>query len=117
MCNRIEIALDFLRDGKSFTVCGLLLEANSYNTLVVKGWSDFLNFSNLSKKLCLSELKEIKEVFSEMVNSSSNLGKFIEDKEIEYVLCYDDAGKASIDICTEKNEIVKWNVELKTGSH
>ncbi|MDX2047799.1 MAG: hypothetical protein SFU87_13495 [Chitinophagaceae bacterium] len=116
MENRIQIALDFLKEGKPFTVCDLRLEIDSYNTLVVTGWSHFLNFANLTKNSCLSELREIKDAFSKMVNSSSNLKKFIEAKEVEYVLCYDDAGKASIDICSEKNEIIKWKVELNTGS-
>lgn len=113
MENRIKIALEFLKDGQSFTVGDLRLGLSSSNLLTITGWSQYLNFSNITKGNSLNELSEIRDIFSDMVAASDNLKRFIVDKSIEYILCYDDGGKASIDICSEKDGILKWQVELK----
>lgn len=113
MENRIKIALEFLKDCQSFTVGDLRLSMSSYNLLTVTGWSQYLNFSNLTKGNSLKELAEIKDIFSDLLAGSDDLKKFIVDKSIEYTLCYDDGGKASIDICSEIDGVVKWKVELK----
>jgi hypothetical protein len=113
MENRIKIALEFLKVGQSFTVGDLGLGMSNSNLLTVTGWSRYLNFSNLTKVNSLSELEEIKNIFSDMVATSDDLKRFIVDKSIEYILCYDDGGKASIDICSEIYGVVKWKVELK----
>lgn len=112
MKNRIKIALEFLKDGQSFTVGDLRLGMSGSNLLTVTGWSQYLNFSNLTRGNSLNELSEIKEIFSDMVATSDDLKKFIVDKSIEYILCYDDGGKASIDICSEIDGFIKWKVEL-----
>lgn len=112
MENRIKIALEFLKDGQSFSVGDLRLGIDSFNCLVVTGWSQYSNFTNLTKKNSIQELEEIKSLFSEMLNSSVDLKKFAEKKSIEYVLSFDDYGKASIDICSEKNGVLKWQIEL-----
>lgn len=112
MENRIKIALEFLKDGQSFSVGNLRLGMSSSNLLTVIGWSQYLNFSNLTKANSLSELTEIKNIFSDMIAASDDLRRFIVDKSIEYVLCYDDGGKASIDICSEMDGVINWKVEL-----
>ena len=71
-----------------------------------------MNFSNLTRGNSLNELAEVKGIFSDMVATSDDLKKFIVDKYIEYILCYDDGGKASIDICSEIDGVIKWKVEL-----
>ncbi len=113
MENRIKIALEFLKDGQSFTVGDLRLGMSGSNLLTVTGWSQYVNFSNLTKVNSLSELAEIKDIFSDMVIASDDLKRFIVNKSLEYVLCYDDGGKASIDICSEIDGVIKWQVELK----
>lgn len=112
MENRIKIALEFLKDGQSFTVGDLRLGMSGSNLLTVTRWSQYLNFSNLTRGNSLNELAEIKEIFSDMVATSDDLKKFIVDKSIEYIFCYDDGGKASIDICSEIDGVIKWKVEL-----
>jgi hypothetical protein len=102
-----------LKDGQSFTVGDLRLGMSSSYLLTITGWSQYLNFSNLIKSNSLDELAEIKSIFSDMVSTSSDLRKFIADKTLEYILCYDDGGKASIDICSEKDGVVKWHINLK----
>ncbi len=113
MENRIKIALEFLKDGQSFSVGDLMLGIDSFNCLVVTGWSQYSNFTNLTKENSIQELEEIKSLFSKMLNSSAELKKFTEKKSIEYVLSFDDYGKVSINICSEKNGVLKWLVELK----
>jgi hypothetical protein len=112
MENRIKIALEFLKEGQSFSVGDLRLGIDSYNCLVVTGWSQYSNFTNLTKRNSIQELEEMKSLFSEMLNSSAELKKFAEKKCIEYVLSFDDNGKASIDICSEKDGVLKWQIEL-----
>ena len=113
MENRIKIALEFLKDGQAFTIGDLRLGMSGSNLLTVTGWSQYLNFSNITKVNSLNELAEIKDIFSDMVTVSHDLKRFIVNKSIEYILCYDDGGKASIDICSEIDGVVKWKVELK----
>ena len=113
MENRIKIALDFLKDGQSFSIGDLRLGMNGLDVLTVTGWSHYMNFSNLTKVNSLNELAEIKDMFSDMVAVSDDLKRFIVNKSIEYIVCYDDGGKASIDICSEIDGVVKWKLELK----
>ena len=112
MEDKIQIALEFLKDGQSFTIGDLRLNISNSDLLIVTGWSQYLNFSNLTKVNSLKELAEIKHLFSNMVKFSDNLKRVVVDKTIEYILCYDDGGKASINICSEKNGILEWQIEL-----
>ncbi len=112
MENRIKTALEFLKDGQSFSVGDLRLGIDSYSCLVVTGWSQYSNFTNLTKKEAIEELEEIKSLFTGMLYSSGELQRFAEKRCIEYVLSFDDYGKASIDICSEKNGVLKWQIEL-----
>lgn len=43
-----------------------------------------------------------------MVKESPELEYFIAGKSLEFILSFDDSGKASIDICCEKDAKVKW---------
>lgn len=109
----MKIALEFLKEGESYTVGDLRLGISSTNGLIITGWSKYLNFSNLTKYNSLEEMEYIKNIFNKMVKTSIPLKKFIGNKTIEYVLCFDDGGKASIDICTEKNGKISWEIEIK----
>lgn len=112
MKNKLKTGIEFLKLGKSFLIDDLRLEMNSLGILTVMGWSRYLNFSNLTKVNSLNELEEIKNIFAEMMVASDDFKNFVADKVIEYVLCFDDGGKASIYICSEKNDIINWKVEL-----
>jgi len=112
MEERVRTALEFLKDGQSFTVGELRLGAEKLGVLEVTGWSQYTNFANLTKRQCLRELEEIKARFYGMVNVSSELNDFVKDKLIEFNLCFDDYGKGSIWICSEKNGIIKWEADF-----
>ena len=113
MENRIKIALEFLKEGKSFTIGELRLGAEKPGIIEVIGWSRYTNFANLTKQQCLKELEEIKELFYEMVNTSLELKHFIKDQSIEFHLYFDDYGKASIALCSEIKKLITWEANIK----
>ena len=83
------------------------------NVLEVTGWSQYKNFDNLTKQKTLDELKELKDLFIKIVNAFPTLKNFIVNKSIIFNLYFDDYGKASIPICSEKNCKVEWMINLK----
>ena len=113
MQSRIKAAIEFLKDNQSFLVGDLRLGVSATGDVQVSGWSHYKDFRSLSKAACLEELSEVKQIFSDMLMSSEDLRRFIEDKAIEYCLNFDDYGKASIGICSEKHNHIKWYVDLK----
>jgi len=113
MKERIKTALEFLKNGQSFTVGELRLVAEKDGILEVIGWSQYKNFENLTKQHSLKELEEIKDIFQRMVNVSKDLKNFIKNKSVEFNLYFDDYGKGSIGICSEKDKILAWEVDLK----
>lgn len=46
-----------------------------------------------------------------MLEASSELKSFISDKKTEYNLYFDDYGKGSIIICSERGNVVEWEVK------
>ena len=113
MERRIETALEFLKDGQSFTVGDLRLGVESPGIVKVTGWSRYNNFVNLTKQRSLKELEEVKTIFCKMVDASLRLKDFVKDKSIEFNLYFDDYGKGSISICSEKDGKIKWEIDLK----
>lgn len=109
---RIRTALEFLKDGQSFTVGEIRLGAEKPGVIEVTGWSQYTNFANLTKQQCLRELEEIKELFYKMVDASSELKDFTKDKSAEFTLCFDDYGKGSIAICSQKDQELNWEIDL-----
>lgn len=110
MRNRIKTAIEFLKDGTPFTVGDIRLGVTEMGDIEVAGWSRYINFENLTKENSLKELDEIKSLFKEMIESSPELKMFIEGKDVLYSLYYDDYGKVSITICSEKKGVLKWEL-------
>ena len=48
-----------------------------------------------------------------MLNSSKDLAEYAENKTIKYFLNYNDAGKCGIEICSEKNGQIFWQVQVR----
>lgn len=113
MKERIRTALEFLKDGQSFTVGQLMLQEEKSGVLEVMGWSQYINFANLTKLNCLVELQEIKALFFEMVDASSELKDYLIDKYKVFTLCFDDDGKCSIRLCSEQDKKIIWEVDIK----
>lgn len=109
---RIKTAVEFLKDGQSFRVGDLRL-GFEMNIVNITGWSQYSSIENLSKKQSLEELNEIKTLFKQMIEVSTELRNFIIDKKVEYNLYFDDYGRVSIIICSEKDGVIKWEMDLK----
>jgi hypothetical protein len=109
---RVKIAAAFLKDGQSFSIGDLRLGTEN-NTINVTGWSQYSNIESLTKSQALKELEEVKMLFYRMLDTSIELRKFSAGKSIEYNLYFDDYGKGSIIICSEKHGNFKWEMELK----
>lgn len=113
MEDRLKTEVEFIKDGQSFKVGDLQLGVENPGVIEVIGWSQYTYFANLTKQQCLRELEEIKVLFYKMVDASPELKNFIKDKSVEFTLCFDDYGKGSIGLCSEKKGRIKWEVELK----
>jgi hypothetical protein len=113
MEERMKGALMFLKLGKSFNVGGLKLSAEKKEVFEVTGWSNYNIFNNLTKTESLKEVGEVKELFKKMIEHFPDLKKIIKNKDINYNLVFDDSGKGSIGICSEKKGVLFWEIDLK----
>jgi hypothetical protein len=113
MQSRVKTAIEFLKDGQGYTLGDIRLNINESGEVEIAGWSHFINIENLTKANSLRELNEIKSLFFKMIDSSSELSNFMEGRIVIYRLYYDDNGKASINICSEKNGALKWELSFK----
>lgn len=112
MKDRVDLIIELLKEGKPGNIGDLRLEPKGKDHLVVIGWSQYLNFTNITIAGSIKELEEIKLLFASLLRHSDEIRRFTINREIEYKLCFDDAGKTSIDICTERNSIVKWSIKI-----
>ncbi len=111
--HRIKNAIVLLKDGHPYKVGDMTFQCQNSNHFSVTGWSLKTDIKNITKSNALHELKEIKEIFKRMVLDSQQLFDFLKGREVEYLLCFDDFGKAGIDICSEINGLIEWKVILK----
>jgi hypothetical protein len=111
LIDRIKNAIILLSDGHSFKVGDLTFGCDNQNNFFVSGWVESFELKNISKKSALNELYETKQLFSRMVTLSTDLKKFIENRNIEYSLCY-NYGMGSLELCRERNGNIKWITEL-----
>src|SRR5437868_4507072 len=109
----VKVALEFLREGRSTNVGDLRLGLNASGDVQIIGWSQYLNFSRVTKESALDELEKLKKSFFQMLSTSDELRQFVEGKSLEFNLYFDDYGKVSVSICEEKNGVVKWNASLR----
>ena len=67
----------------------------------------------ITESIALSELKKIKNLFDDIIRQYSIRKEFITQKQVVYNLYFDDYGKTSILICSEKANILTWKIKLK----
>jgi hypothetical protein len=115
MQDRIDIAIEFMKDGKSFRVGDLMLGAGNSNEIEISGWSNYSSIKNITEDIARKELDEIKGIFSSMLSASSKLRDFTSEKKLKFILYYDDGGKGSIVICTEEDGYLQWIMHLQRG--
>ena len=85
----IKNALILISDGHSFKVGDLTLGCKDKVHFSVTDWTINNSLENITRQSALAEIKEIKLLFSKMVETSSELADFIKDKQTEYYLGYD----------------------------
>lgn len=110
--HRIKNALILLADGHSSKVGDLTFGCKDKTYFSVSGWTHNNHIENVTRQSALAELKDIKSLFSKMVNASCELSDFIKGKLITYYLSY-DYGSGGLEICYEKNGQVIWQAKLK----
>jgi hypothetical protein len=107
MINFSERDLAAFSKGGYLNIKNLRLE-NRTGVISVSGWSQYLNFSSITQETALRELAAIKTSYLHLIVNAPQLKDLIGSRPIEYILCYDDAAKASVDICKEKDGVMHW---------
>lgn len=110
--HRIKSALILLSDGHPFKVGDLTFGCKDKTHFSVSGWTNNNLLENVTQQSALAELKDIKSLFSKMVDTSKELADFVKGRQVEYYLGY-DYGMGSIGICNEKSGQLKWETELR----
>jgi hypothetical protein len=109
--HRIRNAITVLSGGHSFQVGELSFNAKDKQTFSVTGWTVKNDLKSVTKSVALNELNEIKSLFEKMIQVSSELSDFIEQRKIEFNLGY-DYGMGGIGICTEIDGQITWETEI-----
>lgn len=111
LTDRIKNAIILLSDGHPFKVGELTFGCDNENNFLVSGWVESFDLKNISKTRAFNEMTETKQLFSKMLAVSTDLKKFIENRNIEFSLCY-NYGMGSLELCREKNGNIVWTTEL-----
>ena len=109
--HRIKSALTLLSDGHPFKVGDLTFGCKNKTHFSVSGWTNNNLLENVTQQSALTELNDIKFLFSKMVDASKELADFLKDRRVEYYRGY-DYGMGSIGICSEKSGQLKWERKL-----
>ena len=108
---RIKNALIIISENKPFKVGDLIFNSKDDNHIEIIGLTVKNTIESLKTEFVLEELEEIKMLFLKMVNISTELQSFIQNRQIKYSLIY-EYGMGSLEICSESNGIVEWQMEL-----
>lgn len=110
MRERINIALEFLKLGQSYTIYSLRLGVRNHY-MYVTGWSKCASVESLTKQMALDELDEVKELFDYMVKESPALAAFIKDKNVKFNLCLNPT-KEFVPVVSEYVGAITWERKL-----
>ncbi len=108
----IKTALAFLKENGYYRVGDIRLGIDEEGDFLVTGWSSCFHLKSITRSNALEELQEIKSLFYKMHAESSELSDFIKGRKIKYSLAY-DMGKSGIGVCSEQDDIVSWQLDLK----
>lgn len=101
-----------IADGLPFKFGNMTIRTTDSGKLLVTGWTDTINFKNISKEKTLQELEELKSSFSDLSKSYNELNDIVKNNNltIEYHMAYDDAGKVGIGLCSELEGKINWYI-------
>lgn len=110
--NFISERIDLIAEGFPFQLDNLSIKADS-GKLLVTGWTNTIEFKDLSKKEILEELALLKMTFSELSNSYPELNRLASSNlTIEYHMAYSDYSKAGIGLCSEIEGRLDWYIDI-----
>lgn len=113
MYNKILLAIELLKENKSFKINDILLNIDDSNNLIVNGWSKYFDLNNLNTKVIEMELQNLKLSFNYLLEECKELREFIRKREIVYILNYDSYGKGSFEICKESKDKLIWLIKIR----
>jgi hypothetical protein len=99
-----------IADGIPLKLDSMTIQTTDSNKLLVTGWTNTVNFENITKEKVLSEPRNLKSSFTDLTSSFSELNDIITGNEltVEFHIAYDDSGKVGIGLCSEINGNIKW---------
>nr|WP_315177138.1 hypothetical protein [uncultured Flavobacterium sp.] len=100
-------------DGVPLKLDNLTIRTTSSGKLLITGWTNTINFENITKSKILQELDNLKKSYSELAKSFEELNDIVKNNglTIEYNMAYDDAGKCGIGLCSEIDGKLEWYIE------
>jgi hypothetical protein len=105
--NRIETAINFLKDGLPFKIGELYCGIDENNFLNITGSSQSVSLKSITKQSAQNELYEIKNMFLKLVSVSVKLRDYVKNKKVKFNLDF-DYGMGDIRICSERDGVIEW---------
>ena len=99
-------------DGIPLKLDKMTIRTSDSGKLLVTGWTNTINFNNISKENILQELDALKSSFLDLTKSFNELNNIVKSNNliIEYHMAYDDAGKVGIGLCSEIDGKLNWYI-------
>lgn len=107
--NRLNTAVEFLRDGMSFNVGDYVLGVINAETIFVNIYSDYAMVQNLNRDIAKQEFYRKKSSFITLMNDAKIFNNYVKDKSIDFFLVV-DTGNAGINICKEKGGVLEFYI-------
>lgn len=101
--HRIKNVIILLADGHSLKVGDLTFACTGKNHFSVTGWTLKNDLMNVTKQSALTELADIKTLFTNMTIASNELADFIQGRQIEFCLGY-DYGMGAIEFAKKQTD-------------
>ena len=111
---RLKAATDFVREGLSLSVGDVVLRSEDNTTLCVAGWSRSPALEMVTQQSALDELSEVIDIYNKMMKMCPNLLELAEKNQVAFSLSLDYGKMGEIKICSMKNSVVTWDVNLKS---
>lgn len=81
----------------------MTIKMTDSDKLLVTGWTNIIHFENVTKRIIIQELEDLKAAYMQLTKSFNELNTIVKmnNLTIEYHMAYDDAGKVGIGLCSE----------------
>jgi tRNA(Arg) A34 adenosine deaminase TadA len=110
---RLKVAASLAKEGRSLAVGDVLVGSEDTETLTVTGWTNATSLETITTHSALTELHEIKSIYRNMLEACPDLLELAGKKTVKLRLGF-DYGMGAVWICSELNNIVAWETELKS---